>query len=95
MPKIRNKNTKSVRWSTQGGYFNSNYTRKVEILLSELDEMKSVTYNLHVYDSQENHRYDMILGPNILSEIKIDLFFSDNIIRGNEGAYKVCTTLME
>ena len=31
--KLRKKNTNPVRWSTQGGGFNTNYTSKVEIVL--------------------------------------------------------------
>ena len=37
----------------------------VEIVLSEIDEMKSVTWNLYVDDAQGNHKYNMILGSDI------------------------------
>ena len=51
-----------------------NYTN-VEIVLLELYAMKSVTWNFHVDDLQENSRYDMIIGRDFLSEIQIDLYF--------------------
>ena len=43
-------------------------------------------------DSQENNKCDMILGGEIFSELKIDLCFSNNTIRGNRGTYKGCTS---
>ena len=45
-------------------------------------------WNFHVDYLQGNHRYDMILGRDILSELKIDLCFSDNTIKGNLGTCK-------
>ena len=45
--------------------------------------MKSMTWNLHVYDSHEKARYDMILGRDLLSELHIDLCFSDYTIIEN------------
>ena len=56
-----------VRWIKQGGDFNTNYISKVKFVLPELDAMKSVTWNFHVDDLQGNHRYDMVLGGDILS----------------------------
>ena len=49
--------------------------------------------NFHVDDLQVNFRYNMILGCDIYLELKIDLCFSDNTVRGNVGAYKECTLL--
>ena len=42
-----------------------------------------------------NHRYDMILGCDILSELDIDLYFYKNKIIVNRVAYKGCTVLMK
>ena len=63
--KLRNKNTKQLHRSTQGGDFNTNSTSKVEIVLPGIDEMKSMTWNFHVDDLQGTHRYDMKPGSNI------------------------------
>ena len=46
-------------------------------------------------DSQVKHIYYMILGNYILSEFKIDLYFSDNKIRVNGGAQEGCNASME
>ena len=62
--------TMQFRWITQGGDFNTSYNSKVEILLPELDEAKSMTWNLYVGDFQGKHIYDMILGRDIFLDIK-------------------------
>ena len=45
--------------------------------------------------SQYNHSYNMILGCDILSELRIDLNLSENTIRVNGGRYKGRTNLMK
>ena len=45
-------------------------------------------------DSQKNSRYDMIIGWDLLLELKLDLYLSDYTIKGNGGVYKVCTDPM-
>ena len=55
---------------------------------------KSVTWNFHVDESQKKSRYDMIIGWELLLELKLDLCFSDQTIRGNGGAYEGCTISM-
>ena len=43
-------------------------------------------------DSQGNHRYDMIIWFDILSELKIDFSLSENKIRVNGVMYEGCTS---
>ena len=60
MQTLRNKSTKPVRWITQGGDLNTNYTSKLENLLPDIDEKKSVKWNLYVDELQGTHRYDTL-----------------------------------
>ena len=46
-------------------------------------------------DSQVNHTYDIILGSDILSELKIGLCFSENTIRVNVVIYEGCKDSMK
>ena len=46
--KLRDKNTQIVRWSTQCGDFQTNYTTNIEFILPELVATKSVTWNFEV-----------------------------------------------
>ena len=87
--------TKPVRWSKKGGGFNTNYTIKVEVVLHELSVTKSVMWNFHVNNSQENHGYNMVLGRNIFSELNIYICFYKNTIRENGGTHEECTAPMK
>ena len=51
-------------------------------------------WSFHVSESQKNSRYNMIIGQDLLLELKLDLCFSNCMIKGNGVAYKVCTTPM-
>ena len=48
--------------------------------------MKSITWELNVVVLRGNYKYNMILGREILSKLKIDLCFYENTIRVNVGA---------
>ena len=56
--------------------------------------MEIITWNIYVDDLQSNHKYDMILGRDILSKLKIDLWLFDHGIWVNGNEYIVCTSLM-
>ena len=93
--KMRKKKTKPVHWSTQGVDFIASYIIKVENLLPKLDATIIVTWNLHVYNSQGKHRYYVILGSDILYELKKKSFSHKNKIMLNGGAYKIYTDQMK
>ena len=44
-----------------------------------------------MYKSLGNHRYDIIIGHDMPSKIKLDLCFSKNKMSGNRGTCKVFT----
>ena len=60
-------------------------------LLPKLDATKSMTWNFHMDDSQKHSRYEMIIGQDLLLELKLDLCFYDCTIKGHGGAYEACT----
>ena len=67
----------------------------MELVLPESDATKSVTWNFHVDDSQKNSRHDIIIGRDLLLELKLDLCLHDYNIRGNGGTYEGCTVSMK
>ena len=89
------KNTKQVRWSTQGGDFNTKYTSKVENVMPGIDVKTIVIWNFHVGGWQITHRYDMILGRNIFYGLNINLCLPYNIIRVNIVSCIGCTSPMK
>ena len=90
-----NKTTKPFRWITQGDDSHKSYKSKVKIVVPKFYAEKSITWNLNVNDSQGNNNYNIILRHNILYELKIDLCFSNNTIRGNGGPYERCVSPMK
>ena len=44
MKKLRDKMIKTVRWSTQGGDFNATFNINIEIIMTELDMVKSLPW---------------------------------------------------
>ena len=52
-------------------------------------------WNFHLDELQGNHRYNIILGHNILFKLKNGLRFSDNTTRLNIGAYEGCMAPMK
>ena len=57
--------------------------------------MKITTCNFHVDDSQGNHKYNIIIGREIFSKLKMYLFLTDHVIRGKGGTYEGCNTPMK
>ena len=84
-----------VKRITQDCDFQTKYITNAEFIPSDVDAMKIVTYKFNVDEPQENERYDMIMGRDILSDLQIDFCLSDYIIRGNRGAYEVCMDSMK
>ena len=54
--KLRHKNTHPFKWSTQGGDFLTSHKTNVELVLPELDAMKSVMWSFYLDDPQKNSR---------------------------------------
>ena len=54
--KSRHKKIQLVKWITQGGDFLNTYKSNVELVITELDATKTVTWSSHVNDSQKNSR---------------------------------------
>ena len=52
-------------------------------------------WNFHVDILQDNHGFDMILGYDILSKIKIDLYWSKNTIGANVDMCEGCMAPMK
>ena len=52
--KLRHKKTHTVKWSTQGSDFLTDYKTNVELVLPELDMTKIVTWSFHVVTCRKN-----------------------------------------
>ena len=75
--KLRMKKDTTTNWNTKGGNFQTSKKCKTTFTLNEFFENKSIEWNLHVDSTPGPHRYDMIIGRDIMSELGITLNFED------------------
>ena len=80
-----------MQWHMQAGNIPTNLKVKVDFILPALSATNFVTCKCHVDDSAKG-RYDMILGQDILTELVLNLKFSEHIIEANYGPFKGSTT---
>ena len=68
-----------TQWYTQAVQIPNNLKVEVNFTLPGRSTTNAVKWKFHVDDSA-NVRYDIILGRNILTEIGLNLKFSDHVI---------------
>ena len=76
--KLKKSKNDEVKWNTVAGTFSTNETAKVDFTLPELHEERLVTWKCHVTNGPMN--YNMIIGRDLLSELGIDILFSNNTV---------------
>ena len=74
----------------QAGNITTNSNVRMEFNLPELIAKKTMTINCHVNDSAKGI-YDIILGRDLLTELGLNLKFSNHVIEGNYVNFKVYT----
>ena len=93
--KLRKSTDSKTKWNTKGGNFTTNYTAKLKFTLPELDNNKIVTWTAHVDDSSQPHRYDMIVGRDLLKALNINLDFGNDVVNCTRGTFNGCSTPMK
>ena len=66
-------------WTTAAGIFSTEYSTELVFSLPELNPTAEIKINAHVVDSAGN--YNIILGRDLLSEIGLDVLFSDESVQ--------------
>ena len=72
----------STTWSTPGGDMTTNQKVKAQFSIPELQDKKLIEWDLHVTKDMKN--YDMIIGRDLLSFLKIDVLFSNETIEWDD-----------
>ena len=75
--KLRMQKDTTTNWITKGGNFQTSKKCKTTFILKEFYENKSIEWNLHVDSTPSPHCYDMILGHDVMSKLRIMLHFKD------------------
>ena len=70
-------NDTTTNWITKGGNFQTSKKCKTTFILKEFHENKSIEWNLHVDSTPGPHCYDMIIGRDVMGELRITLDFKD------------------
>jgi gag-polyprotein putative aspartyl protease len=85
---VKSLKKKGTVWSTPGGDLHTNSQVKGQFTISELQDKKLIKWDLHVAENMGV--YDMIIGRDILSFLKIDIRFSDQLViwEGSEMPFK-------
>ena len=68
-----------MQWNTLAGNITTNNKVKVDFTLPALSETNVMMWKFHVYDFAKG-RYNIILGQYLLTELGINLKFSDHVI---------------
>ena len=73
-----------LQWHLQDINTTTNLSVKVDFTLTALSVKNIVTWKCHVDDSAKG-RYDMILGRDILTQLVLNLKFSEHFIESDDG----------
>ena len=76
---LQTRKTEPVNWTTKAGSFATTRQCVVSLKLPALHADKVITWNYYVDEQQSTH-YDIILGRDVLTEVGIDLLFSERKI---------------
>ena len=82
-----------MQWYMQAVIITTNIKVKVNFTLHALSATNSVTWNCHVDDSAKG-RYNIILRRYLLTELVLNLKFSEHVIEADDGTFEGSTTPM-
>ena len=72
-----------MQWNTQAGNITTNLKVEVDFTLHVLSTMNVRMWKCHVDDSTKG-RYDMILGQDLLTELRLNLYLYEHVIKAND-----------
>ena len=69
-------------WSTPAGSMNTTQQVRAQFTMPELHDNRMIQWNVHVTKDLGN--YDMIIGRDLISDLKMEINFNDNILVWDE-----------
>jgi hypothetical protein len=86
--KLRESSKGTTKWSTPAGTLVTNKTCKGQFTIPELHDNRLIEWELHV--TKNMGAYDMIIGRDMMQDLKIDIRFSDQMVYwdGSEMPFK-------
>ena len=96
IPKSWCKKKTTNKWDTHVGLFQTQIKSTVLLELPYLVHTKTITYDMHKYDTNNSHQYEIIMVQELIQELGIDIRFSDCTVRGESpGPFEVLYTHMQ
>ena len=86
LKKLKQNSDTKTKWKTKAGSFNTSKTCKCTFFLPEFHANREIEWRVHVDESDEPSRYDMILGRDLMETLGIDLCFSQNLIKWDNAS---------
>jgi len=79
--RLKRKSTQPTKWKTKTGNFLTKEKVKCQFTMPEFHKDKEIEWTMYVDKSNKsNDKYDMIIGQDLLQEIKIDFLFSQGLM---------------
>jgi predicted aspartyl protease len=74
--KINTQRVSKTEWTTKSGTFVTEKECKIHFSLPEFHENKIIEWTVHVDDTEQNFKYDMIIGRDLLEALGISFDFA-------------------
>jgi hypothetical protein len=87
--KLHIKNDTKTEWLTKGGTFHTSGKCKMNFILNEFYKNKVIEWTLHVNKTSGPHQYDMIVGCDLMSQLRIILDFDGQTMTWDKSAIKM------
>ena len=68
-------------YKTAAGFLNSKYSMLINFTLDEFGKSTKISHSFDLDESKDGIGYDMLIGRDLLDKLKIDLRFSDKMIK--------------
>jgi hypothetical protein len=79
--KLKKEKTEKVKWHTKTGTFETDAICPIQFMLPAFHTKKEIEWRAFVENSPSGiHKYDLIIGQDLMEELQIDLKFSDMTI---------------
>ena len=73
-----------MKFRTPSGTFSSEKVTELEFALNEFSESRQVRWKFHVLPEDSKLPYDMIIGRDLMRKLKIDVLYTENIVKWDE-----------
>ena len=79
--KLKKTKAPPTNWTTKAGNFKTDQKVKVKFMLPAFHENRDIEWTCYVDESDDNlSRYDMIIGRDLIQELKMDFIFSEKLM---------------